>query len=65
MLELTCFQIAIAFAGIGSFIWVPLANTYGRRPLLLFTTLLAAASSLGSGKAQTWSQLIGTRVSMV
>ncbi|KAJ7505735.1 MFS general substrate transporter [Mycena galericulata] len=54
--------IAIAFAGIGSFIWVPLANTYGRRPVLLFTTLLAAASSLGSGKAQTWSQLIGTRV---
>ncbi|KAJ7863451.1 MFS general substrate transporter [Mycena olivaceomarginata] len=54
--------IAIAFAGVGSFLWVPLANTYGRRPLLLFTTLLAAASSLGSGKAQTWSQLIGTRV---
>ncbi|KAJ6511888.1 MFS general substrate transporter [Mycena vitilis] len=54
--------IAIAFVGVGSFLWVPLANTYGRRPLLLFTTLLAAASSLGSGKAQTWSQLIGTRV---
>ncbi|KAJ7646196.1 MFS general substrate transporter [Mycena rosella] len=54
--------IAIAFAGIGSFLWVPLANTYGRRPVLLFTTLLAAASSLGSGKAETWSQLIGTRV---
>ncbi|KAJ7625473.1 MFS general substrate transporter [Roridomyces roridus] len=54
--------IAIAFAGIGSFVWVPLANTYGRRPLLLFTTLIAAASSLGSGKALTWSQLIATRV---
>ncbi|KAF7356451.1 MFS general substrate transporter [Mycena venus] len=54
--------IAIAFAGIGSFVWVPLANTYGRRPLLLFTTLIAAASSLGSGKAVTWSQLIATRV---
>jgi MFS family permease len=54
--------IAIAFAGVGSFLWVPLANTYGRRPVLLFTTLLAAASSLGSGKAETWSQLIGTRV---
>ncbi|KAJ6451594.1 MFS general substrate transporter [Mycena sanguinolenta] len=54
--------IAIAFAGIGSFLWVPLANTYGRRPVILFTTLLSAASSLGSGKAQTWSQLIGTRV---
>ncbi|KAJ7134234.1 MFS general substrate transporter [Mycena epipterygia] len=54
--------IAIALAGVGSFLWVPLANTYGRRPVLLFTTLLAAASSLGSGKAQTWTQLIGTRV---
>ncbi|KAJ7223894.1 MFS general substrate transporter [Mycena haematopus] len=54
--------IAIAFAGVGSFLWVPLANTYGRRHVILFTTLLAAASSLGSGKAQTWSQLIGTRV---
>ncbi|KAJ6619911.1 MFS general substrate transporter [Mycena sp. CBHHK59/15] len=54
--------IAIAFAGIGSFVWVPLANTYGRRPVLLFTTLIAAASSLGSGKAVTWSQLIATRV---
>ncbi|KAJ6460438.1 MFS general substrate transporter [Mycena vulgaris] len=54
--------IVIAFAGIGSFLWVPLANTYGRRPVLLFTTLLAAASSFGSGKAQTWSQVIGTRV---
>ncbi|KAJ7491991.1 MFS general substrate transporter [Mycena latifolia] len=54
--------IAIAFAGIGSFVWVPLANTYGRRPVLLFTILIAAASSLGSGKALTWSQLIATRV---
>ncbi|KAJ7727390.1 MFS general substrate transporter [Mycena metata] len=54
--------IAIAFVGIGSFLWVPLANIYGRRPLLLITTLLAAASSLGSGEAQTWSQLLGTRV---
>ncbi|KAJ7072528.1 MFS general substrate transporter [Mycena amicta] len=54
--------IAIAFAGIGSFIWVPLSNTYGRRPVILFSTLIAAASSLGSGKATTWGQLIATRV---
>ncbi|KAJ7207571.1 MFS general substrate transporter [Mycena pura] len=54
--------IAIAFVGVGAFLWVPLANTYGRRPVLLFTALLSAASSLASGKAQTWSQLIGTRV---
>ncbi|KAJ7741559.1 MFS general substrate transporter, partial [Mycena maculata] len=54
--------IAITFAGISSFIWVPLANTYGHRPIMLFTTLIAAASSLGSGKALTWSQLIATCV---
>ncbi|KAK7048002.1 MFS general substrate transporter [Favolaschia claudopus] len=54
--------IAIAFVGVGSFLWVPLANTYGRRPVLLFTTLLSAASCLGSGKAETWAQLIGTRI---
>ncbi|KAJ7644448.1 MFS general substrate transporter [Roridomyces roridus] len=54
--------IAIAFVGVGAFLWVPLANTYGRRPVLLFTSLLAAASSIASGKALTWSQLIGTRV---
>ncbi|KAJ7105483.1 MFS general substrate transporter [Mycena crocata] len=53
----------LAFAGIGSFVWVPPANIYGRRPVLLFTILTAATSSLGSGEALTWSQLIATRVS--
>ncbi|KAJ7759138.1 MFS general substrate transporter [Mycena metata] len=54
--------IAIAFAGIGSFIWVPIANTYGRRPVLLLTTIVSAATSITAGKAQTWGQLIATRV---
>ncbi|EIM88160.1 MFS general substrate transporter [Stereum hirsutum FP-91666 SS1] len=54
--------IAIAFAGSGAFLWVPLANTYGRRPVMLFTALVAAASSLGSGKAETWGTLIVSRV---
>ncbi|KAJ7180796.1 MFS general substrate transporter [Mycena filopes] len=54
--------IAIAFAGIGSFLWVPIANTYGRRPVLLFTSIAAAASSITAGKANTWGQLIATRV---
>lgn len=54
--------IALAFSGIGAFLWVPLANTYGRRPVLLLSLLISAASSLGSGKAETWSQLIAARV---
>ncbi|KAF7333740.1 MFS general substrate transporter [Mycena venus] len=53
--------IATAFAGIGSFLWVPLGNTFGRRPLLLFTTLLSAVTSLAPGEARTWSQLLGAR----
>lgn len=35
---------------------------YGRRPVMLFTALVAAASSLGSGKAETWGTLIVSRV---
>jgi hypothetical protein len=35
---------------------------YGRRPVMLFTTLIAAASSIGSGKATSWSSLIAARV---
>ncbi|KAF7342631.1 MFS general substrate transporter [Mycena sanguinolenta] len=53
--------IATAFSGIGSFLWVPLSNTFGRRPLLLFTTLLSAALCYAAGEAQTWSRLLGTR----
>nr|GAT57741.1 MFS general substrate transporter [Mycena chlorophos] len=54
--------VAIGTVALGSFLWNPLAATYGRRPVLLFSTLVAAASSLGSGMAQTWGQLIVTRV---
>jgi len=32
--------IVIALNGIAPFIWLPLANVYGRRPMYLFCTLL-------------------------
>lgn len=53
--------IAIALNGVGPFIWIPLANVYGRRPIYLATTLIGAVSALGSGFARNFSQLLGVR----
>ncbi|KKY32686.1 putative mfs multidrug transporter [Diaporthe ampelina] len=54
--------VVITLNGIGPFLWVPLANAYGRRPIYLFTTLLGFVSILGSAYARTYGQLIGARV---
>ncbi|KAI3390477.1 hypothetical protein diail_9554, partial [Diaporthe ilicicola] len=54
--------VVIALNGVGPFIWVPLANAYGRRPIYLFSTLLGFASILGSAYSRTYGQLIGARV---
>lgn len=54
--------VTIAINGVGPFLWIPLANVYGRRPIYLFTTLLGFASILGSAYAQTYAQLIGARI---
>lgn len=54
--------MVIVLNGIGPFLWIPLANVYGRRPIYLATTLLGFASILGSAYARTYGQLIGARV---
>ncbi|KAG8163254.1 hypothetical protein KVR01_006551 [Diaporthe batatas] len=54
--------VVIVLNGIGPFLWVPLANVYGRRPVYLFTTLLGFVSILGSAYARTYGQLLGARV---
>ncbi|KAK5127186.1 hypothetical protein LTR85_008547 [Meristemomyces frigidus] len=40
--------IVIALKGLGPFIWLPLANVYGCRPMYLFCTLLGFGTALGS-----------------
>ena len=52
----------IILAGFAPFLWVPLSNKYGRRPVLLATTLLGFVSILGSAYAETFGQLIAARV---
>lgn len=54
--------ICIALGEVAPFLWVPLSNKYGRRPVLLGTTLLAFVSILGSAYAMTFNQLIAARV---
>ncbi|KAI9714274.1 MAG: hypothetical protein M1820_000234 [Bogoriella megaspora] len=54
--------VVIALNGIGPFIWIPLANVYGRRPVYLFTTLLGFGSALGSAYANSFGQLLAARV---
>jgi MFS family permease len=54
--------VVIALNGVGPFLWIPLANVYGRRPVYFFTTLLGFGSALGSAYAKNYNQLIVARV---
>ncbi|KAL9097140.1 MAG: hypothetical protein Q9165_000567 [Trypethelium subeluteriae] len=54
--------VVIALNGVGPFLWIPLANVYGRRPIYLFTTLLGFGSALGSAYAKSFGQLLAARV---
>ncbi|KAH8682693.1 MFS general substrate transporter [Xylariales sp. PMI_506] len=54
--------VVIALNGVGPFIWIPIANVYGRRPVYLFTTLLGFVSAIGSAYSKSFSQLIVARV---
>jgi MFS family permease len=53
--------IVIAINGLAPFLWLPLANVYGRRPMYLFCTLLGFGTALGSAYAKTFSQLLAAR----
>lgn len=53
--------IVIAINGVAPFLWLPLANVYGRRPVYLFCTLLGFASALGCAYAKTFGQLLVAR----
>ncbi|KAK0267592.1 hypothetical protein LTR91_025115 [Friedmanniomyces endolithicus] len=53
--------VVIAINGLAPFLFIPLANVYGRRPLYLFCTLLGFGTSLASAYAKTFSQLLAAR----
>lgn len=51
----------IALNGVGPFIWIPLANVYGRRFVYLVTTLIGVATALGCGFVHSFGALVGIR----
>ncbi|KAF7358685.1 MFS general substrate transporter [Mycena sanguinolenta] len=50
--------IGIAAAGIGSFVWGPLSNVYGRRPVLILSQAIAIAAGFGAAFAKSYGTII-------
>ncbi len=51
----------IIVGGVSPFIWTPLTNYFGRRPITLLAILLTILGGIGSGASRTFSALLGTR----
>ena len=51
----------IILGGVSPFLFAPLTNYYGRRPVTLVAILITVAGSIGSGMAPTFGALLGTR----
>jgi MFS family permease len=50
--------------GAANILWVPLANTFGRRCITLFNILLLVLSSVWAGRAKTFGSLLAARLFM-
>jgi Major Facilitator Superfamily len=51
----------IILGGISPFLWTPLTNYYGRRPITLCAILLTILGGVGSGVSPGFNALVGTR----
>ncbi|KAN0123006.1 MFS general substrate transporter [Hyaloscypha variabilis] len=52
---------AIILSGVSPFIWTPLTNYYGRRPITLCAIVLTILGGVGSGVSPDFNALVGTR----
>jgi MFS family permease len=50
--------------GASNLLWVPLANTFGRRPIILGSLLLLIFSSMWAGLATSFNNLLAARLFM-
>lgn len=53
--------VLLSHALVAPFLWVPLANVYGRRPIFLFATGITIAAICGAGAAQSFKTLLVAR----
>jgi hypothetical protein len=56
--------VNVLFLGTSNLVWVPLANTYGRRPIILLSLLILVFSSMWAGLAKNFDSLLAARVFM-
>lgn len=53
--------VNVLLIGVSNIIWVPIANTFGRRPVLIASMLLALVCSVWGGVANSFSSLLAAR----
>ncbi|KAL3422543.1 hypothetical protein PVAG01_06699 [Phlyctema vagabunda] len=54
--------IAILVLGFSNFIWVPIQTCFGRRPVLIASTLICVGSSIWRARANTYGSFMGACV---
>jgi MFS family permease len=57
-------SVNVLLLGVSNIWWVPLANTYGRRPIILFTILLLTGFSIWAAEAKSYHSLLAARLFM-
>ena len=53
--------VNVLLQGTSNIIWVPLANTFGRRPILILSMLLSTLGSVWCGVATSFGSLLAAR----
>ncbi|KAJ5912173.1 uncharacterized protein N7473_001476 [Penicillium subrubescens] len=54
--------VCILVLGFSNFFWVPIADTFGRRPVLIFSSVVCLASNIWRAKATTYGSFMGACV---
>ncbi|CAK1367959.1 unnamed protein product [Cercospora beticola] len=54
--------VCILVLGFSNFIWVPNSTTFGRRPVLIFSTIICLISSIWRGQAASYNSFMGASV---
>lgn len=57
-------QVNVLLLGGSNLFWIPMANTIGRRPVVLISLLLLTLSSMWAGLAKSFDSLLAARVFM-
>jgi MFS family permease len=61
---LICYKVNVLMIGAANLLWVPLANTFGRRPVILVSTLLHTVFSIWAATAKSFDSLLAARLFM-